>query len=59
MPNRSGKSFSKDNPFGIRRSNRLGQPLPPKSLRRKNSLLIDCPDEALIKAGVQAAPKDE
>lgn len=48
----SGKSFSRENPFGIRRSSG-GKLLAPKSLRKKHRYFLECSDAELVKAGVQ------
>lgn len=49
---RAGKSKSKENPFGIRRINRFGKELSPRSIRRKHYLLKNCSEEQLRQAGV-------
>ena len=48
----SGKSMSVQNSKGIRKTNRDGQELAPRSLRRVKKLLKNCSQESLEKLGI-------
>ena len=52
MGKNSGKSISRENPKGIRRTSVYGELLAPRSLREKYGLFINCPVEKLIKIGL-------
>ena len=48
----SGKSISTQNSKGIRRKNKDGQELAPRSLRRTKKLLKNCSKESLEKLDI-------
>jgi len=48
----SGKSMSVTNPKGIRRKDKDGNELAPRSLRRRKRFLKDCSDTQLNRLGL-------